>query len=170
MNKNIIVISLILLLSKSAYAHKLKVFAWTEDKTVVGYCYYPGGKRASGIDIKLIVKGNTAKETVSNKNGEFSFKDNSAAELTVKAETKDGHSSLFEIKGNENVDALSMDNDSKSDLKARVVSLEKRLEKLEENRSLLNIAGAVGIIIGLFGIWAYFLARKKFFAADYTEK
>ncbi len=72
--KTIVFILLSLLLSNTALAHKVTVFAWVEGNTVYGESKFSGGRKAQGAEVIVSdLEGNRLLTAKTDQNGDFSF-------------------------------------------------------------------------------------------------
>lgn len=185
MKNMVLIVFLLLLTGSSAFAHKLKVFAYVENENISGYCYYPGGARAKGVDINFCnEKGDTVLSGKSDEKGEFEFKPAEAGRYKLVAQTPDGHGSSFEVaySSNDKPSTAVAEEESEdgkktvtegtakkaevkgnelSEINGRLAAIEEMLVRQEEKLYIRDLLGTVGFIFGIFGVFAYYLARKK---------
>ena len=93
---------LVLLVSGSASAHLLKVFAWMEGAEIVGNAYFAGGIAAGGANILVF---NSAKQQLikasPDADGSFRIKVPYSAGYDIEANTGDGHVAHWQIPASE---------------------------------------------------------------------
>ncbi|MBS3764851.1 MAG: hypothetical protein KGZ25_16240 [Planctomycetes bacterium] len=83
---------------RPALAHKMNVFASPEGKKIKGFVYFPGGGRATGVEVVLkAADGKTLDRTKSDDNGEFEFTMRRRMSYRVICESPDGHRAEFEV-------------------------------------------------------------------------
>ncbi len=171
---NLMLILIFVVLGGNAYAHKLNIFARHKGDKIVGYCYYPDGNRATGLTIKLIKNDKQLMTTNNDKQGAFTFNIKKSGNFKIIAQSVDGHCGEFKIKVGKIGEihtvhsdtkvkdiALTVSNETIVDLTDRIENLENRFTKQEDKLYIKDIIGVCGLIFGLFGIWAYFIACKK---------
>jgi len=187
----IFIFLIIIMINISAFAHKVNIFAYVEGDKVYTESYFNDGKKCVDSKIEVFDShGNKLLEGLTDGEGEFSFKVppedgdlrivltasmGHRAEYIIRADELGDVSGLVEEKIEEPVSAVSPEVSS-FDLKEIQSLIEDTLdEKLEpimremreikksqEDRiSPTEIIGGIGYIIGIFGIIAYFLSRKR---------
>ncbi len=171
------------LLPTVSLAHKIKLFAAVEDDQIKGYGYYPGGaKYVNGQVLVLSATGEQLAELTTDKAGEFSYRPKTQADHIFSITTKDGHKTSFTVSATEfasgpppssPVPRAQAKNSSSSATTAdlekmieqavakQIAPLRAELNRQQEKTRLQDILGGLGYIMGLFGISAYFLARRK---------
>lgn len=182
---------IIIMMDVSAFAHKVNVFAYVEGEKIYTESYFNDGKKCIDSKIEVFDnQGNKLLEGLTDKEGEFSFEvpledENLKIVLTASMGHRAEYSiSADEIRGSvglikeENEEPVSIvfpetsSVDSKEiqlitedtlDEKLKPIMREmKEIKKSQEDRiSPTEIIGGVGYIIGIFGIAAYFLSRKR---------
>jgi nickel transport protein len=87
-----------LMLTASAQAHKVNVFAWVEGETVFTESKFSGGKLVKGGRITVLdADGTLLLEGVTDESGAFSFKAPKIADLTIVMEAGTGHKNSWKI-------------------------------------------------------------------------
>ena len=98
---------LALMLCGAAHAHKLKVYAMGEGKTISGYAYFPGGGRAKGVEVQLQdAVGKTLATTTTDEGGDFAFQAPFKCDCQVVVDSGDGHRGTWSIGADELSDDL----------------------------------------------------------------
>jgi nickel transport protein len=175
----------ILLLSESAYAHKVKLFATVTGDVISGYVYFPGGERAQAVSVKIFLANNQLEDTVqTNERGEFQFHAKTHATHRLVANLGEGHLAEYTVNANEFSDiapiadrepsvenlAVSPQNCNISEqlpeIVAKVVSqqirpLREQLEAYQEKIGLHDILGGIGYIFGVMGVLFYLAKRPE---------
>ena len=101
--------ALLILHGAPAYAHKLKVFATADGKTISGYAYYSGGARPRSVTIQLVgPNGEKLGETRTNEKGEFTFEAAYKCDHIVTIDTGDGHGANWTVYSGELPDGLPL--------------------------------------------------------------
>src|SRR5665648_203931 len=184
----IFIFLIIIMINISAFAHKVNIFAYVEGDKVYTESYFNDGKKC--VDSKIEAfdnQGNKLLEGLTDGEGMFSFEIppgdgdlklvltasmGHRAEYIIRADELGDIKGLIEENIEEPVSAVSPESSS-VDLKEIQSIIEETLdEKLkpvmreiknsQENKiSPTEIIGGIGYIIGIFGIVAYFLSRKK---------
>ncbi len=85
-------------LTGTAMAHKVTVFAWVEGNTVYGECKFSGGKKAMGAEIIVRdANGDELLRTQTDKNGEFSYPVPKKTEMHIELIAGMGHKAEWTI-------------------------------------------------------------------------
>jgi len=175
----------------SAFAHKVNIFAYVEREKIYTESYFNDGKKCVDSKIEVFDnQENKLLEGITDEEGEFSFEIppgdgdlklvltasmGHRAEYIIQADELGNIKGLIEEKIEEPVSAVSPEVSSFDlkeiqsliedalDEKLKPVMREMReIKKSQEDRiSPTEIIGGIGYIIGIFGIVAYFLSRKK---------
>lgn len=187
----IFIFLIIIMINISAFAHKVNIFAYVEREKIYTESYFNDGKKCvdskievfDNQEIKLL-------EGLTDEEGTFSFEIPSGdgdlklvltasmghrAEYIIQADELGNIKGLIEEKIEKPVSAVSPEVSS-FDLKEiqsiieetldeklkPIMSEVREIKKSQEDRiSPTEIIGGIGYIIGIFGIVAYFLSRKK---------
>lgn len=182
---------IIIMMDVSVFAHKVNIFAYVEGEKIYTESYFNDGKKCIDSKIEVFDnQGNKLLEGLTDKEGEFSFEvpledENSKIVLTASMGHRAEYSiSADEIRGsvglikeeNEEPVSIVFPETSSVDLKEIQSIIEDTLDeklkpimreiieikKSQEDRiSPTEIIGGIGYIIGIFGIAAYFLSRKR---------
>jgi nickel transport protein len=182
---------IIIIMDVSVFAHKVIIFAYVEGDIVYTESYFSDGKKCMDSKIEVFNnRGDKLLEGLTNGEGEFSFEVPSEdgdlkivltagmghrAEYSISADEIRGSVGLTKEEPEEPVSLISPET-SLVDLKEIQSIIEDTLdEKLkpimremieikksqEDKISPTEIIGGIGYIIGIFGIIAYFLSRKR---------
>ncbi len=180
------VITILILKSSPAIAHKINIFAWVEGQTVLTESYFTGGKMIEGGLVEVFSPaGQKLLEGRTDQKGEFSFKLSQKTDLLLVLTASMGHKSDFTLKV-ENADEAAPSAESaktKGELSPDTITvdmrqlrtvmeeaLDLRLKPIyrsladaqrEESPSLTDIVGGLGYIIGIMGLVLYVRSRKK---------
>ena len=93
--------------AQAAYAHKLKLFATAEGKTISGYAYLSGGARLRDQMVQVLSPGgDNLGEAKTNDNGEFVFMATYKCDHLLRIDAGDGHGASFVVKADELPDDL----------------------------------------------------------------
>jgi len=179
---------IIMMINIPVFAHKVNVFAYIEGDKIYSESYFNDGKKC--VDSKIEVfdnQENKLLEGLTDEEGVFSFEvPQEEGDLKIVLTASMGHRAEYIISADELVDTVGS---IKEELKepVSVVSPEVSSLDLNEIRSLIEdaldeklkpimreikksqedkispteIIGGIGYIIGIFGIIAYFLSRKR---------
>lgn len=185
--KQILFISFLTLISNTAYAHRVNVFAWVEDHTVFVESKFAGGKQVKKGDITITdISGNTILAGKTDKQGKYSFKVKKEIDYIVIVNAGGGHKgewkvNHYEFSGdhltkdvvtknsgillpevNENQTCLSEDQ-LNSILDQKLKSIHGQLKSIRQNseNKIRDLISGVGFILGLFGIFALMKSRKN---------
>ena len=182
---------IIIMVDVSVFAHKVNIFAYVEGDKVYTESYFSDGKKCVDSKIEVFDnQGDKVLEGLTDEEGAFSFEIPSGdgdlkivltasmghrAEYIIRADELGDVAGLIEEKIEEPVSAVSPEVSS-VDLKEMQSLIENTLDeklkpiiremreirKSQEDRiSPTEIIGGIGYIIGIFGIIAYFLSRKR---------
>lgn len=182
---------IIIMMDVSVFAHKVNIFAYVEGEKIYTESYFNDGKKCIDYKIEVFDnQGNKLLEGLTDKEGEFSFEvpsENGNLKIVLTASM--GHRAEYSISADEirgSVGLIKEENEepvsivfpetSSVDLKEIQSIIEDTLDeklkpimreiieikKSQEDRiSPTEIIGGIGYIIGIFGIAAYFLSRKR---------
>ena len=187
----IFIFLIIIMINISAFAHKVNIFAYVEEGKIYTESYFSDGKKCVESKIEVFDnQGNKLLEGLTDGEGMFSFEIpfgdgdlklvltasmGHRAEYIIQADELGNIKGLIEEKIEEPVSAVSPEVSSFDlkeiqsliedtlDEKLKPIMREMReIKKSQEDRiSPTEIIGGIGYIIGIFGIVAYFLSRKK---------
>lgn len=97
-----LLLALLLLPAGSAFAHKLKVFASAEGRTITGYVYFPGGGRGKGLQVNFLsMDGAPLGKSTSDENGQFTYTATAAVDHRIVVDSNDGHVGEFVVRAAE---------------------------------------------------------------------
>ena len=187
----IFIFLIIMMVNISVFAHKVNIFAYVEGEKIYTESYFNDGKKCINSKIGVFDnRGNILLEGLTDQEGMFSFETPSEdvidgdlkivltasmghrAEYSISADEIRGSAGLIKEENEEPVSIVSPET-SLVDLKEIQSIIEDTLdEKLkpimreikksrEDKISPTEIIGGIGYIIGIFGIIAYFLSRKR---------
>lgn len=172
---------------QAALAHKLKVFATAEGRTIEGYVYFPGGGRGRNLQVLFLgPDGARLGETVADADGRFRYEAADAMDHRVVVDSGDGHRGEYVVSAAELGGAppagagaapatiaageipdtpAGADDAALEQLVDRAVArhvrpLREQLEAYEEKVRLHDVLGGLGWILGLFGLAAWLHARR----------
>jgi len=182
---------IIIMVDISVFAHKVNIFAYVEGDKVYTESYFSDGKKCVDSKIEVFdSQGDKVLEGLTDEEGAFSFEIPSGdgdlkivltasmghrAEYIIRADELGDVAGLIEEKIEEPVSAVSPEVssfdlkeiqsiiDDTLDEKLKPIMREMReIKKSQEDRiSFTEVIGGIGYIIGIFGIIAYFLSRKR---------
>jgi nickel transport protein len=176
------------MINTSAFAHKVNIFAYVEGEKIYTESYFSDGKKC--LDSKIEVfdnRENKLLEGLTDEEGMFSFEFppedaidgdlrivliasmGHRAEYIIRTDELEGFEGLVKEKSEEPIPVVSTEispfdlKENALDEKLELIMREMReIKKFQEDRlSLTDIVGGIGYIIGIFGIIAYFLSRKR---------
>ena len=184
----IFIFLIIIMMDVSVFAHKVNVFAFVEGDKVYTESYFNDGKKC--IDSKIEVfdnQGNKLLEGLTDEEGAFSFEiPPGDGDLKIVLTASMGHRAEYIISADELGDTVGSIKEEPEEL-VSVISPETSSVDLKEIQSIIEdaldeklkpimreikksqedkispteIIGGIGYIIGIFGIVAYFLSRKR---------
>jgi len=173
----------------TAYAHKIKVFARAEGRTVIGSVYFPGGGKAANVAVEVLgPDGTKLGAAATDANGKFTFQAALRCDHTFVVKTIDGHRAEYtlkagelpstlpapegEIAGNAEPRSIPAPMERKEagleQLVERAVArqigpLREQLDRQEARSRLRDILGGIGYIFGIAGVAFYLLGRRQKF-------
>ena len=182
---------IIIMMDVSVFAHKVNIFAYVEEDKVYTESYFNDGKKCIDSKIEVFDnQGNKLLEGLTDKEGEFSFEVPSEdGDLKIVLTVSMGHRAEYSISADEIMGSVGLIKEENEE-PVSIVSPETSLVDLKEIQSIIEdtldeklkpiiremkeikksqedkispteIIGGIGYIIGIFGIIAYFLSRKR---------
>ena len=182
---------IIIMTDISVFAHKVNIFAYVEGKRVYTESYFNDGKKCVDSKIEVFNnQENKLLEGLTDGEGMFSFEapseDVADGDLQVVLTASMGHRAEYIIPVNElrgvtepaqekpeepaskvspeisSLDLKEIQSLIEDTLDEKLKPVMREIKKFQEDRiSPTEIIGGIGYIIGIFGIIAYFLSRKK---------
>jgi len=174
--------------TRSACAHRMKVFAYAEGETVVAEAFFSASQKAVGVAVRVLAPdGDVLTEGVTDGAGEFRFKAAYRCAHRIVARTQDGHRAEYDLPGPELPSALpaypgpdpaaedpAQPNPSPAEQAARpalermveeavarqVGPLRKQIEHYESRARVHDVVGGIGYIVGICGL-AFFLTGRR---------
>ncbi len=168
----------LLLLSPSAQAHLLKLFAGAENGEISGYVYFSGGAKVQQAVVKISDNnGILLHELNTDPQGAFSYRSQNPADHLISASTLDGHVASWTISAAElgaqppatsTTASANKAPDTTDNLDQRIEAavarqirpLREALERQQEKAQLQDILGAFGYIAGLAGLALWWRNRQ----------
>jgi len=187
----IFIFLIIIMINISAFAHKVNIFAYVEREKIYTESYFNDGKKCVDSKIEVFDnQEDKLLEGITDEEGAFSFEIppgdgdlklvltasmGHRAEYIIQADELGNINGLIEEKIEEPVSAVSPEvssfdlkeiqsliEDTLDEKLKPIMSEVREIKKSQEDRiSPTEIIGGIGYIIGIFGIVAYFLSRKK---------
>jgi nickel transport protein len=187
----IFIFLIIMIINISVFAHKVNIFAYVEGDKVYTESYFNDGKKCIDSKIEVFDnQGNKLLEGLTDGEGEFSFEvPPEDGDLKIVLDAGMGHRAEYIIPANELRGVMGLIKEKSEELIPAVSpeissldlkeiqsliedALDKKLEPImremteikksqEDKISPTEIIGGIGYIIGIFGIVAYFLSRKR---------
>lgn len=184
----IFIFLIIIMMDVSVFAHKVNIFAYVEGEKVYTESYFNDGKKC--IESKIEVfdnQGNKLLEGLTDEEGAFSFEIplgdgglkivltasmGHRAEYSISADELRGAAGLIKEEPGGPVSVISPKTSSidlkgiqsiiEDTLDEKLKPIMREIKKSQEDKiSPTEIIGGIGYIIGIFGIVAYFLSRKR---------
>jgi len=180
--RHFILLITLMLTCTQTQAHLLKVFAYSKNvegnkQLINGKVYFTGGEPVNGTPITFTNSaGKAVHKTTTNDLGKFTVsltRDN----YKIVADTQDGHKAIWHIKAQPNNGANTTKNSLlplgtstdhsmgqleqmiAAQISEQIAPLTEQIIKLQEKRQLQDIIGAVGYILGVFGLFLWFKQR-----------
>jgi nickel transport protein len=187
----IFIFLIIIMINISAFAHKVNIFAYVEGKKIYTESYFSDGKKCVNSNIEVFDnQGNKLLKGLTDEEGVFSFEVppedvvdgdlkivltagiGHRAEYTIRADELRDVAGLIEEEPEEPVSVISPETSSvdlkeiqsiiEDALDEKLKPIMREIKKSQEDKiSPTEIIGGIGYIIGIFGIIAYFLSRKR---------
>ncbi len=179
---------IIMVVNIPVFAHKVNIFAYVEGDRIYTESYFNDGKKCIDSKIEVFDKqGDKLLEGLTDEEGEFSFEVSPEdgdlkivltagmghrAEYSISADELSGAAGLIKEELEKPVSVVSPEVSSLDLNEIRSLiedALDKKLEPImreikkskTDKISPTEIIGGIGYIIGIFGIIAYFLSRKR---------
>lgn len=177
------------MMSTSAQAHLLKVFAFADGNRIEGATYFVGGAPASGASVKVVsARGDLLATLSPDTNGEFSYDATPGTDYVIVADTGDGHVAEWTVTAGELTGEAGGGTAEKSEGPApspdrtdsaaapagpelatlmeqavarQVRPLREQIIAYEDQVRLRDIVGGIGYIIGLAGLAAWWQQRRR---------
>lgn len=175
--------------SETALAHKVNVFAFVEGDQIYVQGYFLDGKKAKNGKVTVFSdKDEVLNEGLTNDEGEYVFVMPAAKQgMRIVLNAGEGHQAEYKFgmaeltagsggapakeggtSASDNASAApqepanrSMELTVKRAVAEAVMPLARELAELKERRSLSDIVGGIGFIVGILGGFAYYKARKR---------
>ena len=187
----IFIFLIIIMMDVSVFAHKVNIFAYVEGGKIYTESYFNDGKKCMDSKIEVFDnQENKLFEGLTDEEGmlslEISPEDIIDGDLKVVLTASMGHRAEYIIPANElrGVTELTQEKPEESASKVspeissfdvkeiqsliedtldeKLMPIIREIKKSQENRiSPTEIIGGIGYIVGIFGMIAYFLSRKK---------
>lgn len=154
----------LVLAANPAYAHKLKLFVSQDGTQISGKVYFAGGGAA--IDVAGTVtdsQGHVVATLRTDAEGRFHVTDAAALPLHIRFESADGHmaeTTLGDVAAPDSA-PVTANPGMEAAIARQLVPLREQLDRMETRARLSDIIGGVGVIIGLFGAYAWIAARRE---------
>ena len=184
MYKYLSILIILLITSETSFAHKISVFAWVEGNKVNIESKFSSGRKIKNGAITIVnSKGDIIHKAKTNKTGEHSFILKVKEKIKIFVDAGQGHKGYWEISKEEfdgsYVEASHKDHNTQdiktvkqgADIREIVDSVvSTRLKPIQRELALLrkskepgfqDIAGAIGYIFGLMGVFLYFKYGRK---------
>jgi len=171
----------------TAWAHKMVVFATVQGKTIHGDVYYQDGSPAQRVAVSVLgPTGDTVGTATTDAEGKFTYPPQSRFPHKFVVDGGFGHRAEYTVP----VDELPADRledpagsppsepsqgggsefaeASRSDLAAEIQALNRQIIALREDLGkwktalrMQDVMGGVGYILGILGVFSYFLAGRR---------
>lgn len=171
------------LFTGNAYAHKVNVFAYPEGDRIYVQGYFLDGKKVKNSKVAVYGGDKSLLEGLTNEEGEFIFPVPGKQDVRIVLDAGEGHQAEYrltaaEVAGGVQVASAqrpSAESAAVTDVTAPapthaelrravaegVMPLAREIAELKERRSVSDILGGVGFIVGVLGVFAYFQARRQ---------
>lgn len=154
----------VLLAASPAYAHKLKLFVTQEGTEISGKTYFAGGGAAAELDGQVVdAHGQVVATLRTDAEGRFRFTPPQGDGLRIRFESGDGH--MAEAVLGQTAPSAQPANAAAPDVDAAIARqltpLREQLDRMESRARLSDIVGGVGMIVGVFGVYAWVASRRQ---------
>lgn len=173
----------VLLLPATVLAHKVNLFAYAEDNQVVVEGFFSDGKVADKAQIHVFSPdGERLVEGQADDDGVFVFDIPEVTDLRISLYAGMGHRAEFTLPANElsaamtttdgatrspatgnaaaSIDSEAMETMVRQAVNEALTPLVRNLAELNQQRTVSDIIGGVGFIVGIIGVFFYLKARK----------
>lgn len=173
MMKSLFLAAALVVAASPAQAHKLKLFVSAEGAEMVGTAYFAGGGKAAGLEGHLIdAEGRVVANLRTDAEGGFRVTPPDGRAYRVRFESGDGHMAETAFGGSAGAapppSAVSTSGAAVADsaqleaaIARQLTPLRQQLDAMDSRARLSDIVGGVGLIVGLFGFWAWWQARRR---------
>lgn len=156
---------ILLLLSVNVLAHNLRLFASQQGLSVSGETYFAGAGAAANTAIYLEQGGERLLSLSSDNQGQFTLELPKAGHYELIADAGQGHQVSWPLESSAAVSPSSSANTKSeivpAELGQQLRDLRRDIERLRTERRLQDLIGGLGYILGLAGLAAWLLARRK---------
>ena len=98
----VLAVSLLLIVDRPVWGHKISIYAWGEGDAVHGQAYFVGGGKVKNAKIEVFdPKGNPLGATMTDDRGEFVFRPNRPCDHRFRVASGDGHQAEHTVKADE---------------------------------------------------------------------
>ncbi len=172
MTRMITPILALMLFSLPASAHNLRLFAAQQGNLVEGEAYFAGAGPAAGAHIRLEQEGQQQRQLTTDAQGQFSLMLPGPGIYELVADAGQGHQTRWTL------DSLTVTGaapeptttqptpSETATLAQQLRALQRDLEALRSERRLQDIIGGLGYILGLAGLAAWIMGRRRHLSAD----
>ncbi|MBI5162997.1 MAG: hypothetical protein HY985_03745 [Magnetospirillum sp.] len=156
-----------LLLAAPAEAHRLKVFATVDGDNVQGTAYFAGGGTAANVPGRVLgADGGAMAAFRTDPEGAFRVSVGRTHVHAVVVDGGDGHVATLTLGGEEaNAAPAAVAPELAAAVEQAVARqvrpLREQLDAYEAKTRLHDLLGGIGIIIGVFGVFAWIRARPE---------
>ncbi|MCQ9617580.1 carboxypeptidase-like regulatory domain-containing protein [Paenalcaligenes niemegkensis] len=154
-------LGLAVLFSGPALSHALLVSAHAGQEAISGQAFYSDGTPAADEAVELFSPPDSKQIQLSvqtNGSGNFTFSDLSPGSYRVVAYGMEGHRAQADILLQ---NPRSADNGTMQIDAADIALLRQDIARLEARIRLSDIVGGIGYIVGLAGLYLFYLRRRK---------
>lgn len=173
----------LLIISPSAFAHKVNIFTYVEGDTVYTESYFPDGKKVEGGIIEVYdSQSKKLLEGVTNDKGQFNFKPTKREDLRIIINASMGHRNSYILSADELPDNIEAQAQEVQDASRKITQVDieqvksviedsidqklkpimRKLTELEQKKiSFIEVMGGIGYIFGIAGVVLYFLSKPR---------
>jgi nickel transport protein len=156
------IVSIIILLSLSLFAHQINLFAIYENGKLYVEGFYLNGLPCNSCDLNILDSNNKDIKLKLDRNGKFeeSIELTKPIEITLIADSN--HLTKFKIENESTVLEDNLNINNNQDIKKFIrdeLKVQLEMIKIEFQRANSNfdkIVSALGYIFGIFGLWVFF--------------
>lgn len=174
-----VAVAVLVCVCSTADAHRMDLTVRVVGGTIEGKAAYHGGRPAAGASVELrLASGEVLATAVAGEDGRFSVPVSGRAALEVFVHTADGHAARTRLAAEALPSGLAEDVAAEApqiqeelarrvahlvvgEVSRQLVPISDGLADLERRVAVRDVLGGIGYLLGLAGIAAYLLARRR---------
>lgn len=141
---------IIVIYSPFTKAHSLHLFAQYNDNQLSGNAYYSDNSPASGHYLAIYQADKLILEGITDSSGKFNYPLTLTPPITLVVEGEEGHKASTIIQQTQAVTEQT-----------NLLLLREDIHQLTNKLFWRDVLGGIGYILGIFGLWALFYAKRS---------